>query len=135
MAIITIGDRSFQTPILIPSVSSFETQLNPRDALRLQYTMREPISLVSSYDVSREREELVSLCKVFRRQGVLLLDSGGYETQRIDRYALEGGGVQRWTFGQYAKLAAEDIYDFIFSYDYFLNEHETAADFSRADYN
>jgi hypothetical protein len=52
MGTITIGNRSFETPVLVPSVSSFETQLNPVDALRLQYTLREPISLVSAYDVA-----------------------------------------------------------------------------------
>ena len=126
MATITIGDRSFETPILVPSVSSFETQLNPRDALRLQYTMREPISLVSAYDVSRERDELIPLCQAFRKQGVLLLDSGGYETQRIARYAPDAPG---WDFAKYAQLASEGIYDFIFSYDYFLHEGEAVSDF------
>ncbi len=129
MATITIGDRSFETPILVPSVSSFETQLRPRDTLRLQYTMREPISLVSAYDVSQERKELIPLCKAFRNHGVLLLDSGGYETQRITRYAPEKEQTPRWDFDKYTKLASDDIYDFIFSYDYFLNEVESVSDF------
>ena len=46
MGTITIGHRSFETPVLIPSVSSFETQLRQLDALRLQITLQEPISLV-----------------------------------------------------------------------------------------
>lgn len=131
MTTVTLRDRSFETPILVPSVSSFETQLKPRDALRLQYTMREPISLVSAYDVSLERDELIPLCKAFRSQGILLLDSGGYETQRIARYAPENGQAPRWDFDKYARLAAEDIYDFIFSYDYFLIESEPVSDFIR----
>ena len=87
MGTITIGNRSFETPVLVPSVSSFETQLKPLDALRLQYTLQEPISLVSAYDISLDRDHLVPLCKTFRDQGVLLLDSGGYESSRISRYA------------------------------------------------
>ncbi len=128
MSTITIGDRSFETPILVPSVSSFETQLGPRDALRLQITLQEPISLVSAYDVSLERDDLIPLCKTFRKQGALLLDSGGYETQRIYRYARDDK-QERWDFKEYAKIASEDIYDFIFSCDYFLNEGESTSDF------
>ena len=131
MSTITIGDRSFETPILVPSVSSFETQLQPRDALRLQITLQEPISLVSAYDVARGRDELVPLCQTFREKGgVLLLDSGGYETQRISRYACDDKQVL-WKFEEYAKVASEDNYDLIFSYDYFLNEGESTSDFSR----
>lgn len=59
MSTITIGDRSFETPILVPSVSSFEAQLRPRDALRLQITLQEPISLVSAYDVALEQDDLI----------------------------------------------------------------------------
>jgi hypothetical protein len=131
MSTITIGDRSFETPILVPSGSSFETQLRPRDALRLQITLQEPISLVSAYDVALEQDDLIPLCRTFRKQGgALLLDSGGYETQRIYRYARDDK-QERWNFKEYAKVASEDIYDLIFSYDYFLNKGESTSDFSR----
>jgi hypothetical protein len=125
MGTITIGNRSFETPVLVPSVSSFETQLRPIDALRLQHTLQEPISLVSAYDVSSDWDNLVPLCKTFRERGVLLLDSGGYESSRISRYAPD----ERWAFAKYAKVASEDIYDFIFSYDYFLRENESSSAF------
>lgn len=128
MGTITIGNRSFETPVLVPSVSSFETQLKPLDALRLQYTLQEPISLVSAYDVWLDRKNLVSLCKTFRNQGALLLDSGGYESYRISRYASEDE-QKRWSLSRYAEIASEDIYDFVFSYDYFLNEKESPSDF------
>ena len=59
-----------------------------------------------------------------------MLDSGGYETQRISRYARDDK-QERWDYKQYASIASEDIYDFIFSYDYFLNEGESISDFSK----
>src|SRR5580658_6385494 len=124
MGTITIGHRSFETPVLIPSVSSFETQLQPIEALLLQSTLQEPISLVSAYDVWLDRDQLPSVCKQFRRQGVLLLDSGGYESSRIGYYAGKKHS-RRWNFSKYAKIADLDIYDFIFSYDYFLGRKET----------
>lgn len=128
MGTITIGNRSFETPVLVPSVSSFETQLKPLDALRLQYTLQEPISLVSAYDISLDRDHLVPLCKTFRNQGVLLLDSGGYESSRISRYT-PNEKQERWDFSKFVQIASEDIYDFIFSYDYFLEENESATAF------
>src|SRR5580658_2223244 len=109
MGTITIGHRSFETPVLIPSVSSFETQLQPLDALLLQSTLQEPISLVSAYDVWLDRKRLVPACRQFRRQGVLLLDSGGYESSRINHYAGRKRTV-RWDFHQFGKIAGMDIY-------------------------
>jgi|HubBroStandDraft_3_1064219.scaffolds.fasta_scaffold05736_5 queuine/archaeosine tRNA-ribosyltransferase len=128
MGTITIGHRSFETPVLIPSISSFETQLQPIDALLLQSTLQEPISLVSAYDVWLDRNKLPSVCKQFRRNGVLLLDSGGYESSRIGYYARDKHS-DRWSFDRYAKIAKLDIYDFIFSYDYFLKKKETKSTF------
>jgi queuine/archaeosine tRNA-ribosyltransferase len=128
MGTITIGNRSFETPVLVPSVSSFETQLPPVDALRLQFALREPISLVSAYDVWLNRVELVALCKEFRKHGILLLDSGGYESSRISHYAREQT-KERWNFSKYAQIAGEEIYAFIFSFDYFPEHHEPSRTF------
>src|ERR1700731_4447556 len=127
MATITIGTRSFRTPIFVPSISSFETQLKPVRALGLQYTLREPISLVSAYDVAND-SELIKLCKAFREQGVLLLDSGGYESSRISRYSSDPDGT-RWNFEKYSSIAGNDIYDYIFSFDYFPKRQEPVREF------
>jgi hypothetical protein len=127
MTTITIGTRSFRAPIFVPSISSFETQLKPASALRLQYTLREPISLVSAYDVAND-PELIKLCKAFREQGVLLLDSGGYESSRISRYSTDPEG-KRWNFEKYSEIASNDIYDYIFSFDYFPKREEPVREF------
>jgi len=127
MTTITIGTRSFRAPIFVPSISSFETQLKPASALGLQYTLREPISLVSAYDVNND-PELLKLCKVFREQGVLLLDSGGYESSRISRYSKDQDGT-RWNFVKYSAIASKDIYDYIFSFDYFPEREEPIKEF------
>jgi hypothetical protein len=125
---IAIGRRLLETPVLIPSISSFETQLQPADALRLQITLQEPISLVSAYDVFHNEDELVRLCTDFRQHGALLLDSGGYESSRISRYAR--AEPSRWTFDNYTQIASKDIYDLIFSFDYFIEESESANAFA-----
>jgi hypothetical protein len=87
MGKVTIANRSFEAPILVPSVSSFETLLRPDAALRLQTVLAEPISLVSAYDIANSKPPLIDACVEFRKNGVLLLDSGGYESSRIARYA------------------------------------------------
>jgi hypothetical protein len=128
MTTITIGNRTFETPVLVPSVSTFETQLSPASALRLQHTLQEPISLVSAYDVRLDREKLVPLCKTFRENGILLMDSGGYESLRISKYSRQEER-KRWDFPKYADIASEDIYDFIFSFDYFIENTESCSAF------
>ncbi len=59
-----------------------------------------------------------------------MLDSGGYESSRIGYYA-GGRSARRWDFSKYARIADLDIYDFIFSYDYFLRKSETKSSFIR----
>lgn len=127
MSTITIGGRSFETPVLVPSISSFETQIKPVAALRLQLILQEPISLVSAYDVwFDDSSELEFACADFRKQGILLMDSGGYEATRISSYVGEAK-QKRWDFSKYKEIAAKEIYDFIFSYDYFLDPGESSG--------
>lgn len=125
---ITIGNRSFQTPVLVPSVSSFETQLLPADALRLQLALREPISLVSAYDAAKDPKNLVPISIEFRKSGVILLDSGGYEASRSSQYA-QVAREELWTFDDYAEVAKQDNFDFAFSYDYFPEKDESGDAF------
>jgi hypothetical protein len=129
MGKITIGTRSFETPVLVPSISSFETQLQPPDALRLQLGLQEPISLISAYDVYRSKDELVRLCHEYRNHGIMLMDSGGYESSRIFKHI--PGGHSDWDFERFAEVSSLDIYDFIFSFDYFIQNNEAVLDFTK----
>ena len=129
MKTITIRNRSLEMPILVPSVSSFETQVSPPSALRLQRALQEPISLVSAYDISLDGN-LMPLCQEYRKNGILLLDSGGYESLRIYKYTNEQTQA-RWNFTKYAEVVYQDVYDFIFSFDYFIDNDETYSAFSK----
>ncbi len=79
MQSVPVENKSINIPALIPSISSFETQLDPFPALQLQHSLREPVSLVSAYDVRQEGDDFKDLCREFRKTSVLFLDSGGYE--------------------------------------------------------
>lgn len=130
-----IGQREFQLPVFVPSVSSYETQLPPFSALSLQALVQEPISLASALDVSMDRDAAIEVCAKFRKTGVLLLDSGGYEAHRhlnALTYCLGNEGDTSkvdWTLQKYLEVAKIDIYDKIFSFDYFINRDEKISDF------
>jgi hypothetical protein len=127
---VSVENKSFNTPLLVPSISSFETQLNPIAALQLQYLLHEPVSLVSAYDIKRQGRSFEELCKEFRKSGVLLLDSGGYEHSHARRYS--ANAAPTWTFDDFKAVCALALYDYVFSFDYFwcdINENESASDF------
>lgn len=114
---ITIGERVLSGPILIPSVSRFETQGSPVDAIRLQHALNEPISLVSAHDTVSD-DVLVASVELFRDAGrVVFLDSGGYEASRISKYL--PGYLEDWTIAKYEEAASRCPYDLAASFDYF----------------
>lgn len=128
MSTLAIRGRQFPTPILVPSISSFETQLKPSAALGLQMTLREPITLVSAFDFAREEEGFRNACRQYFTTGVLLMDSGGYENAR---YRAGANYVSKaepiWTEDEYLSVARQEVYDLIFSFDYFVKKGETEA--------
>jgi hypothetical protein len=128
---VPVDNKSLNLPSLVPSISSFETQLPPFSALQLQYSLREPVSLVSAYDVRREGAVFENLCSEFKKTGVLLLDSGGYEHSHAERYA-GAGAAPVWTFDDFRSVCALGLYDYVFSFDYFwcdVANDETPANF------
>jgi hypothetical protein len=131
MQSVPVEHKSINIPALVPSISSFETQLPPFSALQLQYSLREPVSLVSAYDVRREGSDFEDLCEEFKKSGVLLLDSGEYEHSHAVRYAGEGR-APAWTFDDFKSVCIKGLYDYVFSFDYFWCDQandETPANF------
>lgn len=128
---VAVGNKTLTLPALVPSISSFETQLDPLSALQLQHQLREPVSLVSAYDVRQVGGDFLDLCKEYQKSAVLLLDSGGYEYSHVRRYA--GVKAPPWTFADFRAVCELDIHDFVFSFDYFWreedNKNESASDF------
>jgi hypothetical protein len=121
---LTIGKITLPGPILIPSISVFETQGKLLDALILQDALSEPITLLSAHDV----EHLVSQISKFReRGGVVFLDSGGYEASRIGRYV--DGYRGTWTIERFEAALKPCGYDLAASFDTFISDEETPTDF------
>jgi hypothetical protein len=127
---IDVGAKTLLLPSMVPSISSFETQMFVNDAISLQKALNEPISLVSAYDFkdASTSAKLVDSCKRFSEGGILMLDSGGYESSRIRRYA--SNKSTDWNFSQYKDVCEKVNADLIFSFDYFIGAGESANDFA-----
>jgi queuine/archaeosine tRNA-ribosyltransferase len=131
---ITFGAKQLVLPVLIPSISSFETVISPGNALALQSLLSEPVTLVSAFDVDHIaglREQIAE----FRQDGkIVLLDSGGYESSRISRYIPEGqtGAEARllWSFEQFKHVVQSCETDLVASFDYFLQEDDPSQSYS-----
>lgn len=122
----TINGKTLVLPALIPSISSFETQINPASALDLQAALSEPITLVSAYDLSKNNG-LVEKVEQFRAQGrIVLMDSGGYESSRINRYAPD---PTRWTFDMFKACVQNCETDLVASFDHFLEDGQKFSDY------
>lgn len=135
---ITFGAKQLILPVLIPSISSFETVVGTGDALALQSLLSEPITLVSAFDVDHV-EGLKERIAQFRQDGkIVLLDSGGYESSRISRYipALQVSGEPEasrcpiWSFEKFRKVVLSCETDLVASFDYFLQEDDPFQSYS-----
>lgn len=119
---IIVDNKTLLPPVFVPSISSFETQLDPTAALQLQYALREPVSLVSAYDVRRLGSEFEKLCGKFRETSILLLDSGGYEHSHAFRYA--ESRAPTWKFDDFESICKLGLHDYVFSFDYFWRDEK-----------
>lgn len=79
-------------PTLFLSVSSFETQLLPDQAVTALRIAQAPAILVSAWDLVRRREpdSLIKELEKYRSaEGFVLLDSGNYESSRLQAHQWE----------------------------------------------
>ncbi|NTI17049.1 TIR domain-containing protein [Agrobacterium rhizogenes] len=84
---LTIASGPLNLPALFLSVSSHETQLVPKEAVRALRVFGAPSILVSAYDLlpSRRPKGIIQELKRIKKQsGLILIDSGNYEATRRD---------------------------------------------------
>lgn len=132
---ITVSGKTMAGPLLIPSISSFETQIVGSTALKLQTLLREPVSLVSAYDLQRDPELSGAIANYRQSGGVIFIDSGGYESSRVEKYlsadlacfSLENG--HNWNFERFKEHIGSVKFDLAASFDVFLEREETRACF------
>lgn len=109
---INIANGRLQLPTLFLSVSSFETQLVPDQAVKALTIAKAPAILVSAWDLVERREpaSLISELRAFRETGgFVLLDSGNYESSRLM--------MHEWEPEDLAQALRHDLHDWVFCFD------------------
>ncbi len=124
-----IGAREFEPPVFVPSVSSYETQIPPDQGLLIQDAIGEPISLASAFDL-KFNGDLPAAARSFRdRQGVLLLDSGGYESSRYNRFSTSSEKNAQWSMQEFLTSVTRIEYDLTFGFDVFPQSGDSPVDY------
>lgn len=115
--------KSLRLPCFIFSLSSHETQVSPKDGVKLFQLLKPSASLISAYDIWKYREDkkigktfLESVYELRKSSGLLVLDSGNYEAfRKQDHYSeTNKNGWKNETFREVAGLISPD---FAFNYD------------------
>lgn len=99
-------------PTLFLSVSSFETQLLPDQAVKALRIARAPAILVSAWDLVDRREPaaLITELEIYRSEGgFVLLDSGNYESSRFKSH--------EWEPDDLKDAMAHTLHDWAFCFD------------------
>lgn len=107
-----IANSRLQLPTLFLSVSSFETQLVPDQAVKALTIAEAPAILVSAWDLVERREptSLIRELRAFRETGgFVLLDSGNYESSRLM--------MHEWEPEDLAQALRHDLHDWVFCFD------------------
>lgn len=109
---VAIANARVPLPTLFLSVSSYETQLVPADAVRALRVFGAPTILISAYDLVKRRKPQAMLdeIKEYRENGgFVLVDSGNYERSRL--------GTRRWKADDLKEALAQTPHDWAFCFD------------------
>ena len=117
---LVINGKEIPLPYFVFSVSSFETQISPKDGLQLFTVLKQPrAALISAYDawthrkdrrfIKMARDLLLSPCTVF-------LDSGNYEADRKQDQKTRKN-KKGWTHQKYVEVARALSPDIAFGFD------------------
>lgn len=114
-----IANVSVPIPTLFLSVSSFETQLMPADAVKALRVFGVPAILVSAYDlvVRRKPKHMITELEEYRKNGgLVLIDSGNYEASRL--------GARRWKVADLQEVLSQTPHDWAFCFDVRQPRHD-----------
>lgn len=110
-------------PTLFLSVSSFETQLAPDQAVKALRICKVPAILVSAWDlvkrkktdpISRDPAALIEELRMYRDEGgFVLLDSGNYESSRLS--------MHDWAAADLEQALSHGLHDWAFCFDKLSN--------------
>jgi hypothetical protein len=128
---LSLDGKQLALPAFVYSLSTFETQLDPRDGLELVSGFSPPACLISAYDA---HQYLESGDRSFRRSiealtlsaTVLFLDSGNYEATRKGDHRAPSN-ASGWSPNKFWEVAATIPAQVVFTYDPPVNESRFAT--------
>jgi hypothetical protein len=125
---LSVRGKTLHLPAFIFSLSSHETQVNPKEGAILLQMLEPTTSLISAYDIWKyysDDPDFHSTVKQMKKsQGALFMDSGNYEAYRKnDRYSVEDN-PKGWRRDYYREIAAKISPDIVFSFDHIDPEGE-----------
>ena len=118
---LTLGTKTIRLPSFVFSVSSHETQLDPRAGVELLEMLAPPACLVSAYDVYNWMEKKnypAAIGDIIRSPCTLFLDSGNYEASRKRDYYIRTTNENGWSRDKYLETVKRVLPDIVFAYDH-----------------
>ena len=117
---LVIYGKEIKLPHFVFSVSSFETQISPRDGLQLFTVLGQPqAALISAYDAWTYRKDrrFLKMARDLRYSPcTVFLDSGNYEADR-KRDQKTKKNKEGWTHQKYVEMAGAMSPDIAFGFD------------------
>lgn len=115
-----INGKDIKLPLFMYSLSSFETQISPKDGLQLFSLLKQPSAiLISAYDAWNHKKDKIFLSmirNVSRSECAVFLDSGNYESYRKnDRKSKRN--PEGWETSKFIEIAKKISPDAAFGFD------------------
>ncbi len=117
---ITFGAKTLQLPSFAFSLSSYETQISPKDGLEILNYLCPSVGLLSAYDVWEKRKDksfMKSLRTLRESECVVYLDSGNYEASRKNDSMSPTSNPNGWSNKKFQEVVKMTNPDLVFSFD------------------
>ena len=119
--VLSLGTKSLTLPSFSFSLSSHETQLDPRAGVGLLELLAPSACLISAYDAFKWRSDrnfAGTINDISRSNCILFLDSGNYEAYRKQDFFNQKNNKNGWQRKNFITAANHILPDIIFSYDH-----------------
>lgn len=128
---IQLNGKMLSTPTYFPAVSSYGVKPPVHELLYLLKIAKYPRALVSAYDLHHMREsrrkDMLSLMKSYRKNGILFIDSGLFESW--------GKDDKKWNIGSYKSMLSQARSDLYSSFDVYRGKGKSYEKFKEDTYS
>ena len=117
---IVFGAKTLRLPSFAFSLSSYETQISPKDGLEILNSLCPSVGLLSAYDVWEKRKDksfMKSLRTLRESESIVFLDSGNYEASRKNDNMSHTSNPDGWSNKKFQEVVKITNPDLVFSFD------------------